>query len=415
MSVALPAWLLGHNPAARIIAASYGQELADKLAWQTRALMQAGWYFRLFGTQLSDRQAVHDFGTTAQGGRMATSVNGVLTGRGGDFLLLDDIQKPDDALSEVQRRRVNDWFSNSLLSRLDDKQKGCIIIVMQRLHQDDLVGHLQSGANGDEWEVLSFPAIAESEESHLIEGSLGRRLWVRKAGEALHPEREPVDLLRKLQRDMGAYNFAGQYQQNPLPQGGALVKTEWLRFYEAGEEPAKFDLIVQSWDTANKANELNDFSVGTTWGVRGNDIYLLDVFRRRVNFPDLKRAVLSLYEKYRPHVLLIEDRASGVQLIQDLKDRGIRVTPYSPGSVEKQIRLHAQTDFFENGRVFLRKDAPWLQAYVDELIGFPGTKYDDQIDSTTQFLDVLRQRRRPLLIPDELLRRARLPGPRTGR
>ena len=183
--------------------------------------------------------------TTAQGFRLSTSVGGVLTGRGADYIILDDPLKPGDALSETGRKSANDWYDNTLLSRLNSKEKGVIIIVMQRLHQDDLVGHVLE--QGD-WEVLSFPAIATEDESHTIESPYGRSRYRRTVGEALHPERESLELLGKIRKDVGEYVFESQYQQSPVPQGGMLIKTEWLTFYESSELPDRFTLTVQSWD-----------------------------------------------------------------------------------------------------------------------------------------------------------------------
>jgi hypothetical protein len=190
VSIAFVAWWLGHNPAGHVICASYGQDLADKLARDCRTVMLGSWYQQLFPTRLSSRRAVHDFTTTAQGTRLATSVGGVLTGRGADLILIDDPLKPDDALSEPRRKAVNEWYDNTLLSRLNDKATGCIIIIMQRLHQDDLVGHV---LEQEPWDVLSFPAIAEQGETHVIESVLGTRLFTRRAGEALHPARDAAD------------------------------------------------------------------------------------------------------------------------------------------------------------------------------------------------------------------------------
>lgn len=263
-SVAFPAWYLGHHPSAHVICASYGQELADKLARDCRAVMTSRWYQGLFPTRLAGRTAIHDFTTTANGGRMATSVGGVLTGRGADLIVIDDPLKPDEALSASRRTAVNEWYDNSLLSRLDDKARGAIVIVMQRLHQDDLVGHvLEQGR----WDVLSFAAIAEEDETHRIDTFYGQRCFRRRTGEALQPERESLATLAAIRQTIGDYNFSAQYQQSPVPLGGALVKRHWLRFYDEGDRPARFSHIVQSWDTANKASELNDFSVCTTWGV----------------------------------------------------------------------------------------------------------------------------------------------------
>ena len=390
VSISFVAWLLGHDPSLQIIAASYGQDLADKLARDTRIVMESDWYRALFPTRLSERRAVNDFSTTAYGTRMATSVGGVLTGRGADVVIIDDPLKPDQALSEVGRKGVNEWYENTLLSRLNSKSKGCIIIVMQRLHQDDLVGHV---LQREDWTVLSFPAIATDAERVLFSTPYGEQLFIREPGEALHPEREPIEALEKMRRTIGAYNFSAQYQQSPIPVSGNLVKREWLRFYDPAAERGRPSRVVQSWDTANKTSELNDYSVCTTWSVHGKDLYLIDVFRQRLNYPDLKRAVVAHAHRFNADVVLIEDKASGTQLIQDLKnDFLFGVTEYKPpAGSDKIMRLHAVTDRFENGHVFLPQTAPWLEEYIAELIGFPGTRHDDQVDLTTQALDYLRE------------------------
>jgi predicted phage terminase large subunit-like protein len=393
-SVALPAWCLGHNPALQIICASYGQDLADKHARDCRTLMASEFYRRLFPqTRLStEKQSVNEFMTTAQGFRMSTSVGGVLTGRGADVIILDDPLKPDDALSETRRNSVNDWYDNTLISRLNSKEHGVIIVVMQRLHQDDLVGHVMTQ---EDWEVVSFPAIAEEDESHPIESPLGNRRFQRRAGDVLEPHRESRDTLTATRRTLGEYNFASQYQQNPMPLGGAILRTEWLGRYDPGDLPQRFFCILQSWDTANKSGELNDFSVCTTWGVANGRTYLLAVFRKRLNYPDLKRAVREQAHLHHANSILIEDKASGTQLIQDLKAEGAwGVKPYAPPPAsDKTLRLYAQTAEFENGRVLLPRSAPWLDEYIRELTTFPGSKYDDQVDSTTQALEHLRTNR----------------------
>lgn len=388
-SIALPAWWFGHHPSAQIICASYGQDLADKLARDCRTIMQTPWYEKLFPTRLSERQAVNDFGTTDQGFRMATSVEGVLTGRGGDLIVIDDPLKPDEAFSEQRRTKVNQWFDNTLLSRLNDKNTGCIIIVMQRLHQNDLVGHVLEHSD---WEVLSFPAIAVENEKHQIESPLGRRVFSRREGDILQSERESRQTLDALRRTLGEYTFESQYQQNPTPVGGAMVKTEWLRYYEADNPPKGFLRIVMSWDTANKATELNDYSACTVWGQLGKNFYLLEVVRLRLNYPDLKRKVLSLAERYVGAKILIEDKASGTQLIQELSHEIYGVQAYEPPTgMDKVMRLHSQTDLFENGFVWLPNRASWLAEYIRELTSFPGSKYDDQVDSTAQALHYMRE------------------------
>lgn len=220
-SVSFVAWALGHHPSLQLICASYGQDLADKLALDCRRIMQSEWYQRLFGVQLvGGRPSVADFRTTASGGRFATSVGGVLTGRGGDIIIIDDPLKPDGAMSDAERQSANDWFDHTVMSRLNDKRTGAIVIIMQRLHLDDLVGHVLE--QGD-WEVLSLPAIAEAEQRFVIKSILGERKVVRNAGDLLHPQREPLDVLEKVRATLGEYNFAGQYQQSPAPRGGGIV------------------------------------------------------------------------------------------------------------------------------------------------------------------------------------------------
>jgi hypothetical protein len=204
-----------------------------------------------------------------------------LTGRGADIIIIDDPLKPDQALSEVGRKAVNEWYANTPLSRLNNKSSVCIIIVMQRLHQDDLVGHVLSQ---DEWTVLSFPAIAEEQEYVSFQTPYGVRRFVRQSGEALHPERESVFEYGAMRRRIGVYNFSSQYQQQPIPLSGNLVKREWLRFYRPEDSP-ELQRVVQSWDTASKVSELNDYSACTTWGVHGALYYLIDVFRKRLNYP----------------------------------------------------------------------------------------------------------------------------------
>ncbi len=326
-SIAFPAWCLGHDPSLQIMCVSYAQDLADKLSRDCRRIMEADWYQSLFpGTRLSpQRNAVGEFTTTSLGSRFATSVGGVVTGRGADLIIIDDPAKPDEAYSETQRRAVNDWFDRTLISRLNNKQTGAILLIMQRLHEDDLVGHLL--AVGEEWTHRKLAAIAADDECHVIRSPMGTWTHKRKQGEALHSEREPLAQLLILRRRMGEDNFSSQYQQEPTPPGGGIVKTAWFGRYLPGDLPRKFDSTMQSWDTANKASELADHSVCTTWGIRDRKLYLLHVLRARLEYPDLKRAVREQQLLHQADVVLIEDRASGTQLIQELQSDGFyRIT-----------------------------------------------------------------------------------------
>ena len=236
------------------------------------------------------------------------------------------------------------------------------------------------------WEVVRLPTLAEADEELRTDTVLGPTCFRRRSGEALQPEREPPAVLDHIRRTIGEYNFAGQYQQAPAPLGGGLVKAVWFPRYRPDELPPRFERIVQSWDTANKAGELSDFSVCTSWGVAGKNLYLIDVLRRRMEYPELKRAVREQYERFGPDVVLIEDRASGTQLIQELLADGLHaVTRYWPQS-DKIMRMHAQTAMVENGFVHLPERALWLAPYLAELTTFPNGKHDDQVDSTAQML-----------------------------
>jgi predicted phage terminase large subunit-like protein len=388
---AFVAFLLGKDPSAQVICASYAQDLASKLASDCRTILTSPFYQELFpNTRLSpDRKAVHDFTTAKQGFRLSTSVGGVLTGRGAGFIIIDDPLKPDEALSDTQRKAVNDWYDNTLYSRLNDKRSGCIILIMQRLHEDDLVGHV---LGMEPWKVIRFPTIAEEDETYQIQTPCGTtRFFQRRAGEPLHVEREPLEVLGRIREAIGEYNFAGQYQQAPAPLGGGVVKEEWFKRYAPGELPSKFEQVFQSWDTANKATELCDHSVCTTWGVKDKHVYLIHVYRKRLSYPDLKRAVGEQAEAFRPNTILIEDRASGTQLIQGLVSEGMHaIKPYDPTG-DKTMRMHSVTSSIENGFVYIPDRAPWLGEYLHELTTFPNGKYDDQADSTSQALDWFKQ------------------------
>ena len=235
--------------------------------------------------------------------------------------------------------------------------------------------------------MLSFPGIAEADEVHEIDTIWGPECFRRRPGEALHRDREPLETLDRIRRTIGEYNFAGQYQQSPAPLGGGLVKANWFKRYRDNDRPERFDRIVQSWDTANKATELSDFSVCTTWGVKGKHLFLIGLFRRMLEYPELKRAVREQQSLFGATEMLIEDKASGTQLIQELIADGCHgVTRYQP-TCDKIMRLHAQTAMIENGFVHIPETAPWLDAYLHEMTVFPNGKHDDQVDSTAQFLD----------------------------
>jgi predicted phage terminase large subunit-like protein len=201
-----------------------------------------------------------------------------------------------------------------------------------------------------------------------------------------------LEVLANLRQTLGEYNFAAQYQQSPAPLGGGMVKAEWFKTYTSNDPPPKFDMVFQSWDTANKATKLSDFSVCTTWGLKDRNFYLLSVLRAKMEYPDLKRAVASEALRYKPANILIEDKASGTQLIQELIRDGVSgITRYVP-EMEKTMRLHSITSTIENGFVYLPEEAQWRPSYLHELVTFPSGKHDDQADSTSQALDWAKRR-----------------------
>ena len=384
-AIAFPAWLLGHDPAIQILAISYGQELSDKFARDCRTLMMSPFYRSLFKTRLSaERNAVAEFETTDGGYRLSTSVGGVLTGRGADVIIVDDPMKAEDVLSDLRRQAVHDWYDNTLRSRLNRQDEGAIIIIMQRLHTDDLVAHLQET---ESWDVLSLPAIAETDEHYDLITPYGRRIIQRRAGEILHPKLLSASALDSLRQSMTEYNFAGQYQQDPQPPAGLIVKREWLKFYSEKDKPEAFDQIVQSWDTASKVTELSSFSVCTTWGVKGRHMYLLNVFRQRMEFPELKRRVRELAALWSASIVLVEDKSSGTQLIQQLRADGFgpfrrrpqTMTTRSCACAPRPPRSKAISCCFP-------EKAPWLDDYLWDFFTFPNSKYDDQVDSTVNAL-----------------------------
>lgn len=395
ISVAWVAWLMGHNPGLRIICVSYGQELADKMASDCRQVIQSAWYRRLFpGTQLlHGRQSLANFETTAGGARFSTSVGGVLTGFGADYILLDDPMKPGDAISEVERNATNHWVQHTLLTRLNDKRNGRLLIVMQRLHEEDVIGSLLEKAAGT-FKLLSFPAIATADEVHQFTTPFGRRTVFRREGEALHPDREPLEVLAEQRAMLGSRVFSAQYLQEPVPLEGNLVKRSWLRYYQPHEILAP-DRKIQSWDTASKPGLLNDYSVGTTWYQIGERFYLVDVVRERLDFPALRNRVIDEADRHRVELVLIEDKGSGMGLLQDLSAAGFGKGRAVKVVTDKISRLAGISAMIEQGRVYLPQHADWLDDYRDELCGFPSVRHDDQVDSTSQALAWLRDEGNP--------------------
>jgi predicted phage terminase large subunit-like protein len=383
-TIAFTAWLLGHDPATKIICASYGQQLSEKLARDCRKVMQSSWYRFLFpGTRLvSARTAAHELITTAGGYRLATSVGGSITGMGADYFIVDDPTKPEEATSDAERNRANEWAGHTLFTRHDNKMTGRIILVMQRLHEDDMIGHVGQLAD---MKLISFAAIAQSNETYEIATPFGIIGHNRTEGEALHAAREPLETLAILRTALGTRHFSAQYLQMPTPPGGYLVNSDWFPGFDPANLPT-FDEMVQSWDTASKESGISDFSVCTTWGRKAKQIFLIHVLRKRMLFPDLKRAVIEQASLFNVGTVLIEDCSSGIALIQQLKEDGFYKLQAIKPEGNKVERFKVRTAVMEAGLVLLPTQAAWREDYLLELTMFPGSRYDDQVDSTSQAL-----------------------------
>lgn len=382
-SVAFPAFMLGHDPTKRIIAISYGADLAVKLNNDCREVMNSSWYRQIFTQTKISRQknTESEFATTRSGYRIASSIKGSLTGRGGDILILDDIIKPTDVFSDNKRNEVNEAFFNTILSRLNDKRTGAIIIVMQRLHEDDLVGRLLREQPG-EWTVVSLPAIAEQEER--IE--IGEGLYhVRRVGDVLHEAREPRSVLDSLKAQLGSTVFAAQYQQSPIPRDGAMIKRAWIRRYDQLPQRNSSTRVLQSWDPALQENEHADFSVCTTWVYQDKRYYLDDVFRARIDYPTLKAQAISLAATHKPNVILIEDAGIGTALAKELQRLGLPAKAVKP-EFDKRTRMAIQLAKIEGGLVFFPNRPPWPDDVEAEVFSFPSGRHDDVVNSMSQAL-----------------------------
>ncbi|MBR0719116.1 phage terminase large subunit [Bradyrhizobium liaoningense] len=381
VSVAFPLFLLGHEPWRRILAISYADDLSAKHASDFRSIAHTQFYQRAFPSMRIARSTEGEVMTTKRGFRKATSVSGTLTGLGGDLIIIDDPQKPIDAQSEARRNSTNQWVTNTLISRLDNKQTSAVILVMQRVHLDDLSGFLASSS--DEWEVLSLPAIAETDAAVPIGPD---QFHFRKAGEALHPTHESIETLRKLQQTLGPDVFAAQYQQAPVPAGGAMIKRKWLRYYDIAPPLEAGSRIIQSWDTAAKNGAQNDWSVCTTWLVVDGNYYLLDLVRDRFEYPVLRDTALELARRFKPHEILVEDASTGIALAQELDNKTDCCVKPIKIEHDKIGRLYVQQAKFAAGCVWFPRNAPFLAELEMELLTFPQGRHDDQVDSISQAL-----------------------------
>jgi predicted phage terminase large subunit-like protein len=382
-SVAYPAFILGLDPTKRVIVLSYSLELAVKLSNDFRVLVNSPWYKSLFPNMRISRMKNTEFEvvTTHNGYRLGGSIDGSVTGRGADIIIIDDPMKPMDALSDSKRQRVIDLFNTSY-TRLNNKQSGAMILVMQRLHTDDPAGTLQRSSVG--WTTLSLSAIAEQEETIPISD---KRYHHRMIGDVIHPEREPKSALDSTRSMIGSDTFAAQYQQAPIPPGGVMIQRQWVCRYDRLPDRTSSSLVIQSWDTASRDGGLNDYSVCTTWLLHEGKYYLMHVLRKRFDYPSLKAQAITHARAYNPKKILIEDSGSsvGTALAGELKKAGLPAIGVKPER-NKKTRMSIQSSNFEAGLVFFPEQAPWLHDYEAEVFAFPNVRFDDQVDSTAQAL-----------------------------
>lgn len=399
-----PSYALGRYPDMQIIGTSYGADLASRMNRDIQRIIETPGYVELFPeTRLSGKNirtvASGNFLRNSDifeivghsGGYRSAGVGGGITGMGCDIAIIDDpFKSRADADSETMRDKIWEWYTSTLYTRLSPG--GGIIVINTRWHQDDLSGRLLEATRageGDAWQVVNFPAIAEADERY------------RKAGEALHPERYPLDKLLAIKAAIGTRDWEALYQQHPTPEGGAIFLQEWLKFWTPQSLP-KMDRVLMSWDLAFKDGATNDFVVGQVWGRSGADRFLLDQVRGRMGFTETIAALKGLAMKW-PQATrkLVEDKANGPAVIDALKHTVSGLVPVEPDG-SKTARAHAVTALFEAGNVYIPHPqvCPWVKDYIAELTQFPSAAHDDQVDATTQALRDMERRPGLHILPD---------------
>ncbi|CUJ87239.1 Transposase [Ruegeria denitrificans] len=384
-SVVFPVWVQGRNPSTKVITASYGASLAEDFSWQSRRLMDHDLTCAIFPNLEIDKKkaTVSDLRTTLGGQRIATSVGGPMTGKGGKLFIVDDPSKAEDVFSEAHREKVWEWFSGSALMRLDQRKEARVAVVAQRLHPDDLPGRLiQTGL----WEVLVLPVIEVRERKVAMPDGL---VWTRRKGDILLPQHIDLEELNALRLEIGGTKFEAQYQQSPVPAGGNIVKPEWFATIPPSLRSSDYEAIIQSWDTASVPGESNDHSVCTTWGLIGNYIDLLDVHRQQYLQPDLLSEATKLRKKWRPNLLVVETVGAGCGVYDHLRRQAKKGVRSHTPKLSKDERMSIQSPKIEQGQVRLPASAPWKEVFLAEVAAFPNGKHDDQVDSMSQALRAL--------------------------
>jgi len=383
-SYLLPAWFLGNFPEKKIIQTSHTAELAVGFGRKVRNLVDSDVFSETFpgvGLQ-ADSKAAGRWNTNHRGDYFAIGVGGAVTGKGADILIIDDPHSEQEAALAATSPEIYDkvyeWYTSGPRQRL--QPGGSIVIVMTRWSQRDLTGQVlkaDAQRGGEGWEVIEFPAILPS----------GKPLW---------PSFWSLAELEALREELPNGKWQAQYQQNPVGNESAIIKRDWWQWWEE-DNPPECEYILQAWDTAFEKNNRADYSAGTTWGVfthhKDNQKYLilLNTYKKRVEFPDLKRDVLREYNEYEPDTLIVEKKASGAPLIYDLRAMGIPVSEYTPSKgQDKFARLNSVSDIIASGKVWVPRTR-WAEELVDEIASFPSGEHDDLVDSTTLALMRFRQ------------------------
>ena len=377
-SYLLPAFIMGLKPKTKIIQATHTGELAVRFGRKVRDLMATDTYRDLYPDVFlkADSKAAGRWDTSDGGEYFAVGVGGAMTGRGADLLIIDDPHAEADAYSDLALDNAWEWYQSGPRTRM--QPGGAIIVVMTRWGTKDLTARLlkaQAGLKADRWEVVEFPAILPS----------GNPLW---------PEYWKLEELLAVKASLSPQKWNAMYQQQPTNDEGAILKREWWRVWEKSEPPP-VEYIIQSYDTAYSKKETADYSVITTWGVffpydgEGAAIILLDVKKGRWDFPELKRIAQDQYRYWKPDNVLIEAKATGVTLQQELRRMGIPVTMYSPGGrragTDKVSRANSVAPMLEAGMVWA-PETDWAMELIEECAAFPNGDNDDLVDSTTQAL-----------------------------
>ncbi len=386
VTVMFPAWCWIANPSLRFINASYSEDLATKHNVDRRTLLQSAWFQAAWGGRFSfsaDQNQKTEYTNDKRGHCVGVGMLGTVTGKGGDYVIVDDPHNPKKAESDLEREATINAFDSTFTTRLDNKKTGRMIVVMQRLHHKDLTGHLLAKkAEGEHWTHLNLPAEAPRKTTIKFPVS-GRRL-VREAGAILHPAREGKKELDAAKVSLGSYNFAGQYDQNPTPRAGGMFKKSYWRYYTV--KPEKFDQEIQSWDLTFKDLVTSDYVVGFAMGRLGADIYILDMIRAQMGLKASCAAVATMSQRWPKTMLkLVEDKANGPGVVDLLKSKITGLVLENPeGSKIERAALVEPT--CESGNVHWPDPDlhPWVKHAIAELAAFPKGDHDDVVDAFTQ-------------------------------